>query len=65
MRVFGLTKLGGRIATTREGDGEELRVLQFLKENKTGTDDELEVVGGESYVLRKLKERGLVRELTT
>jgi len=65
MRVFGLTELGKRIVSTRDGSDEEMRVLQFLRENRTGTDDELEVAGGEMYILRQLKDRGLVRELTT
>jgi len=65
MRIFGLTDLGKKVASTKEGDDEEMRTLQYLRENKTGTDSELEVVGGEGYVLRRLKRRGLVREVTT
>ena len=65
MRVYGLTSLGKKIASTKEGGDEEMRVLQFLRENRTGTDGELEVVGGEGYVLRRLKDRGLIQELTT
>ena len=64
MRVFGLTELGRRIASTKDGSDEETRVLQFIKENRAVTDDELEVIGGESYMVRHLKERGLVKELT-
>ena len=65
MRVFSLTELGKRIASTRDGDDEELRVLQFLKSNKTATDSELEVAGGERYTIRQLVSRGLIKELTT
>lgn len=65
IRVFALTELGKRIALTKNGDDEEMRVLQFLKENRTGTDDELSVAGGERYTIRRLKERGLLKELTT
>lgn len=64
MRVYALTELGKRIASTKDGSDESLRVLQFIKENRTVTDSELEVVGGESYIVRHLKERGLVKELT-
>ncbi|KKL03930.1 hypothetical protein LCGC14_2621240, partial [marine sediment metagenome] len=53
MRIFGLTDLGKKVASTKEGDDEEMRTLQYLRENKTGTDSELEVVGGEGYVLRR------------
>ena len=65
MRVYGLTKLGERIASTKVGSNEEMRVLQFLFENKTGTEDELVVVGGDRYTMKKLVKEGLVRELTT
>ena len=64
IRVYGLTELGRRIASTKDGNDEETRVLQFIRENRTVTDDELEVAGGESYIVRHLKERGLVKELT-
>jgi hypothetical protein len=64
MRVFCLTDLGKRIASTKEGSTDEMRVLQYLKDNKTGTDAELEVVA-ERYVIRKLLSRGLIKELTT
>ena len=65
MRIFGLTSLGKKVASTKEGSSEEMRVLQFLRESRTGTEDELGVVGGESYVLRRLKSQGLIQELTT
>lgn len=65
MKVYGLTKLGWKIASTKYEDTEEFKVLSYLKDNKTGTSSELEIIGGESYVLRKLKERGLIQELTT
>lgn len=65
IRVFALTELGKRIASKGAGDDEEIRVLQFLSSNKASTSDEVEVAGGERYILRRLKERGLVKELTT
>lgn len=65
MRVYSLTKLGRKVTVDRTGGSEEMKVLQFLRENKTATSDELEVVGGERYVLRRLKSRGLITELTT
>ena len=65
IRVYALTELGKKIALTKNGDDEEIRVLQFLKENRTGTDDELSVAGGERYTIRQLKERGLIKELTS
>ena len=65
MRIFGLTSLGKKVASTKEGSNEEMGILQFLRESRTGTEDELEVVGGESYILRRLKSQGLIQELTT
>lgn len=64
MRVFALTELGRKIASTRDGTSDELRVLQHIKENRTATDDELDVVS-ERYIVRGLKEKGLIKELTT
>lgn len=65
MRVYGLTKLGRQIVQSKDGTSEEMRVLQYIQGNKTATDSELEVVGGDLYTLRVLKTRGLITELTT
>jgi len=64
MRIYGLTKLGKKQAQKDLG-GIEMKVLHYIRENKTVTDDELYVIGGERYILRRLKDRGLVEELTT
>ena len=40
-----------------------MKVLNFLRENKTSTEDELECVGSERWILRRLEERGLIQEL--
>ena len=63
MRVYGLTKLGRKMADTHTDDSDEMRVLQYLRDNRTATDDELDTVG-ERYIVRKLKHRGLIKELT-
>ncbi len=66
MRVYGLTKVGKQQAR-RDGGGSEVKVLHFLLGNPgyTATEDEIYVVGGERYILRRLKDRGLIVELTT
>ena len=65
MRVFALTKLGKDVTRNYSGDSdEELRILQYIRENKTATDGELDVVG-ERWMVRNLKSRGLVKELTS
>ncbi len=63
MRVYALTDLGKRITRTMEGNTEEMRVLNYLRDNKTATDDQLDVVA-ERWVVRSLKRRGLIKELT-
>lgn len=57
--------MGRKVAATKEGNDAEIKTLQYLRDYKTGTEDELYVVGGERHVLRKLKDRGLVVELTS
>ena len=65
MRIFTLSKLGRRITKDYTGEGDsEMEILNFLRENHTATEDELECVGGERWMLRRLEERGLIRELT-
>ena len=63
-RIFALTKLGKRAYKDSSIDGDELRVLEYLKENHSASDDQLSVIGGERYILRQLKRRGLITELT-
>ena len=64
MRVFALTELGKKVVNTSWEPTDEFRIMARLKEGKTGTDSELEVVGGR-HTIRKLKDRGLIKELTT
>ena len=63
MRVYSLTELGKKVTRSMDGSGDEMRVLNYLRDNKTATDDQLDVVG-ERWVVRGLKKRGLVKELT-
>lgn len=64
MKIFSLTKLGRKVASNHVGENEEGRVLRYLSENKTASDSELEVVGGEGWLVRRLVKSGLVKELT-
>jgi hypothetical protein len=63
MHVYALTDLGKKVVSRCEGGGTEMKVLSYIRENRTVTSDELEVVGG-SDVIYGLKRRGLVKELT-
>lgn len=66
MKVFGLTDLGRRVARTKTGNSGEMRVMQYLYENRTATDSELDAVTGDArFICIRLKRRGLVRELTS
>ena len=66
MQVYALTKLGKRIASTKNYDSDEIRVLQFIKANKRATSDELEgLVDTPRLVTRRLKEQSMIVELTT
>lgn len=66
MKVFSLTKLGRKVTSSdTPGDPDEVRVLDYLRQNKTASDGELEVVGGEGWLMKRLKRQGLVTELTT
>lgn len=65
MRVYGLTELGRKVTRNWDGtDSNEMRVLNYLRDNKTATDDQLSVAGGR-WVVRTLKRRGLIKELTS
>lgn len=64
-RIYALTKVGKRAYRDGSVDGDELRVLEYLKANRSASEDQLEIVGGERWVLRRLKSRGLITELTT
>ncbi len=63
MRVYTLTELGKRVTRNMDGGTEEMRVLNYLRDNKSATDDQLDIVGDRATV-RLLKKRGLIKELT-
>ena len=63
-KVYALTKLGKRVYRDSSLDGDEMRIINFLMENKSASSEQLEVVGGEGWLLRSMKRRGLIKELT-
>ena len=65
MRLYTRTKLGVRVVSDRSGSSDELRVLDYLVENHTATEDQLEVAGADRYSLKEMERRGLIKELTT
>ena len=66
MKVYSLTKLGHKVCMTHGDNGtDEMRILHYVHDNKTATDDEIEIKCGGRWALRGLVKRGLIRELTT
>ena len=65
MRVYKITDEGRKAFRTGGGDSEEVRVLDYLMNSpgRSATDDQLDVVG-ERWVVKGLKRRGLIKELT-
>jgi len=66
MKVYSLTGLGKKLCRTHGDDGtDEMRILHYVHDNKTATDDEIEIRCGGRWALRGLVKRGLIKELTT
>lgn len=64
MKFFALTKLGKKVARTKEGSTDEMRIVNYLAENKTASEDELDiVVEGGRIIAKRLVQDKLVVEL--
>jgi len=63
-RIYKITKLGKRVLRDSALSQGELGILQYLKDNKTASSSQLEVAGGERWLIRSLQRRKLVKELT-
>jgi len=64
VEVYALTELGRKVARDKQGDGDEMRVLHFIRDHKTATNEELGIVA-DSYVVKHLVREGLAKKLTT
>lgn len=62
-KVYVTTKAGRRILRDGSATGDELKVLQFIKDNRSASESQVEVVGSR-WMVRHLQKRGLVKELT-
>jgi len=62
-KIYEITKSGKRVLRDSSLSEDELRILQYVKDNKTASSDQLEVVGGEGWLVRSLKRRHLIKEL--
>ena len=66
MHYYKLTDTGKEVYKKIDLGSDEGKILDFLRNNKGGTDDQLAaVVSGGDYIVKKMKGSGLVYELTT
>ena len=62
-KVYVTTKAGRRVLRDGSASDEELKVLQYIKDNRSASESQIEVVGSR-WLVRHLQKRKLVRELT-
>ena len=65
MKLYCRTVLGKRATSDRSGESDELRILDYLADNRTATDDQMEVAGGDRFIIKDMIDKGLLKELTT
>jgi riboflavin biosynthesis pyrimidine reductase len=64
VKYYSLTKLGRKVSKTKSGSSDEMKVINFLADNKPASDDELDiVVEGGHIVVKNLVRDKLVVEL--
>ena len=63
MKVYKLTKVGKKVVKNMSGDSEEMRILNYLRDYGTATDDQLEVVG-ETWLVKRLERDKIIEQLT-
>jgi len=63
-RIYKITKLGKKVLRDSSLSEDELSVLQYLKDNKSASGSQLEVAGGERWMVKSLQRRKLIKELT-
>jgi len=62
MKVFILTDVGKKVVKNRTGDTDTLRILDFLYENHTASEEDL-AIAGEKWRIRSLRRHGLIRQV--
>ena len=63
-RIYRITKLGKKVLRDSSLSGDELSILQYLRDNKSASSSQLEIAGGERWMIKSLQRRKLVKELT-
>lgn len=62
MKVYGLTKLGKKVTRSGQGDPDEMKILNYVRDMGSVTEEQLEVAG-ERWMVRKLTNDHLLKEL--
>ena len=62
-KVYTLTKKGKRVCKDGSLNGTEGKILGYIRENKSASEDQLEIAGGEGWLLRSLKRHGYIKEV--
>ena len=60
--VYTLTKMGKKIYKNPCLSDEEMRIINFLKDNKIASEDQLEVAGGERWIIKSLERHGYIKK---
>ena len=61
-KIWESTKAGRKAYKRSALSSDEMRVIEYLMSSKAANTSQLEVSGGEGWLLRSMKRRGLVRE---
>jgi hypothetical protein len=62
VKVYGITELGKKVLRSGNSPAEEERVLQYVKDYRTASDDALDVVA-DRWIVTKLVGGKLLKEL--
>ena len=60
--VYSLTKKGKKVYKNPCLSGEEMRIINYIKDNKIASEDQLEVAGGELWVVKSLARHGYIKK---
>ena len=63
-KIYALTKAGRKVCRDQSLDGDEMKIIEYLKDNKSASDDQLEIIGGSRWLLRSMEGNHLIKELT-
>jgi len=62
-KVYVTTKAGRRVLRDGSANEDELKVLQYIKDNRSASESQIETVGSR-WLVRHLEKRKLVKAIT-